>query len=732
MGWKRRLQWLSVLVLLAVAGVVLAPARLGGDMYYVMLTGPSMEPHFHLGDLVLVRRAAFYQPGDIVLYRHPEIGYVFHRIIGFDVHGRYRLQGDNNTWEDPYHPTQDDILGKFVLRIPKAGKILQTARQPWVIALLVVLLGWLLLSIPEDATQDELGRFPMLQNDTLKDWLLVWAAFLLAALVLGLVAWTRPATVQVQEPLPYQQVVDFSYTARAPQGLYDQPQVQPGEPIFTELIGTLTVSAHYGWQAEVPYRVQGTYQVLARVSDNTGWKRTVPLTPVTAFEQGFDVQNTVDLQTFKDFVQIMEDETGVRHNLYTLSVVIHVNAQGTVGHFPVRVVADPALNFQWDGRALVLLAPSNGPGQPKADPLHWVHEGVVVQETTQVNRLTLLGLDVPVPLARQVSVGVGGLALVLLLLTWWLAERRAAVDPVARLQWAFDVAVIPVEMMPRVEQPWVPVAQPDDLGKLAVLQRLPIFVWQEHGQQRLWVQTGEAAFYYETGALVPAWLRSVVSLPARRGRSRRGALPCERLLEGWAQAVDAQSVGDPAHSRRVAALAVALGRLMGLPEATLADLRRAALIHGLGLMSLPEELARKPDALNKQERTLLQAHLQYLETHLATLDDLRPALRIAYYHHERWDGSGYPQGLSGEDIPLEARILAVADVWDSLRHPRPYRSAWPFQTVRQFMQQKAGIWFDPQVVDALLTLLKDEHDEQLLWQPVEAEVSHEEMASLEA
>ncbi len=734
MGWKSRLRWLVVLVLLGIAGVLFAPARLGGDMYYVMLTGPSMEPNFHVGDLVLVRRAAYYQPGDIVLYRHPDIGYVFHRIVGFDLQGHYRLQGDNNTWEDPYHPTRDEILGQFVLRIPKAGEVLQAARRPWVITLLVVLLGWLLLTVPEDVEQNELRRLPMFQNETLKDWLLIWAVFLLAALVLGVMAFTHPQTVEVQEPIPYRQIVDFAYTAQAPEGLYDQPQVQPGEPIFTELTGTLRVSARYSWAADAPYHIRGTYQMLARISDNTGWKRTVHLTPVTPFEQGFSVQSVVDLQTLEAFVKILEEATGIRRSTYTLSVVLHVEAQGVVGGSPVHVISEPALNFQWDGRALVLLAPENGPGKPTSDPFHWVQESMIVREATHINQLTILGMKMPVPLARQISVAVGGLALVLLLVTWRKAESRAAVDPVARLQWVFDVAVVPVETVPPFELPLVPVASLDDLGKLAALRHLPVFVWQEHGQQRLWVQTPEAVYYYETGVLTPTWRPQSLTVSPKRILPRRAAtaFSCEPLLEGWAQAVDVQSVGDPAHSRRVAALAVALGRLMGLSEASLANLRRAALIHGLGLMNLPFEIVRKPGFLNEEERERLQAHVRYLEIRLGTLNDLRPALRIAYYHHERWDGSGYPEGLSGKEIPLEARILAVADVWDSLRHPRPYRSAWPFETGRQFMQQKAGLWFDPQVVDALLTLLKDERDEQRLWRPMETEVSDEKLASLGA
>ncbi len=147
---RARLGHAALAALLLAFGIFMWPARLGGDMYYVMLTGPSMEPHFHLGDLVLVRRASVYQPGEAVLYMHPKIGFVFHRIAGFDKQGRFILRGDNNAWDDPYHPSREEIMGVFVARVPRLGQMLQSIRTPGVIALLVVLSAVFLFTAPAD------------------------------------------------------------------------------------------------------------------------------------------------------------------------------------------------------------------------------------------------------------------------------------------------------------------------------------------------------------------------------------------------------------------------------------------------------------------------------------------------------------------------------------------------------------------------------------------------------
>ncbi len=699
-------------VVAAIAVVVLVvfflPARLGGDMYYVMLTGPSMEPHFHLGDLVLVRRAAFYQPGDVVLYRHPRIGFVFHRIVGFDEQGRFRLKGDNNDWEDPYHPAADEVLGRFVVRVPYVGKALQKVRSPGMIAALVVLIAVLLLldRFPDDEEED--GGM-MGQSDSLRDWMWVFAAVLLLAAVLGVVAFTRPPYVQVQEPVPYQHEAVFSYTARAPAGLYDLPQVQPGEPIFTQLTGTLTVSCNYRFTAEAPYQIHGTYQLFARVSDSTGWKRTLPLTQQATFENGtFSAEAVVHLEDLQRFITELEQATSIRRSAYVLSVFAHIETEGSVGGMTFQETYEPALRFQWNGEALVVATSSAAPGEDSSDPFHQVRSDALVLVKQQPNTVMILGAQLPVPLARQIALGAGVVSLLLLAWTWRKAEKQAAVDPVAHLRFVEGVTVVPLQDVPDSLGPQIALETLKDLADLAVAYRRPVLYLRNGEQVHFWVRTPEALYQYtsETAPLaLPARERSLSWW--RNGAETSYPSPwCDDVLSGWAQAVDAHSVGDPRHSQRVADLATAIGKAMKLSPDALQNLRRAALLHALGLMDVPAEIVHKQTPLTDEERQTLQEHIRRLNARFATAEALRDALRIAYYRSERWDGSGYPEGLSGTEIPLEARILAVADVWDALRHDRPHRKAWPLEATKRFMRQKAGQWFDPDVVDALLQVVE--------------------------
>ena len=142
--WVRWALNAAVALVLAVGlWVLLAPLPLGGDMAYIILTGNSMSPRFRKGDLVVTRRMAVYQVGDIVAYRHPQIGYVFHRIVDVDRDGRFVLKGDHNHWQDEYHPAPEEIVGRLVGHIRGGGRVFLWLRQPWVLAVLtgVMVLG---------------------------------------------------------------------------------------------------------------------------------------------------------------------------------------------------------------------------------------------------------------------------------------------------------------------------------------------------------------------------------------------------------------------------------------------------------------------------------------------------------------------------------------------------------------------------------------------------------------
>ena len=202
-----------------------------------------------------------------------------------------------------------------------------------------------------------------------------------------------------------------------------------------------------------------------------------------------------------------------------------------------------------------------------------------------------------------------------------------------------------------------------------------------------------------------------------RGRSSAGARAesdaagrilqaYEATLEGWIRAVDLRDRETEGHSRRVVGLAVKLAEELGVCSEKLVHVRRGALLHDVGKMALPDSVLRNPGELTEEEQALMRRHPEHAWEMLKGVEFARPALEIPLCHHERWDGTGYPRGLKGEEIPLSARLFAVVDVWDALRYDRAYRPGWPAERVKEHLRGEAGKHFDPAVVPAFLRILE--------------------------
>ncbi len=177
-------------------------------------------------------------------------------------------------------------------------------------------------------------------------------------------------------------------------------------------------------------------------------------------------------------------------------------------------------------------------------------------------------------------------------------------------------------------------------------------------------------------------------------------------LWGWARAVELRDQETAGHTRRVTELALKLGRELGLGAHELEDLRRGAILHDVGKLAIPDAILLKPGPLSPDEWETMKQHPLHAYEWLRDIPFLRRALKVPLYHHERWNGSGYPHGLAGEAIPFLARIFAVADVFDALTSDRPYRPAWPVDKAIGYLREEAGRQFDPQVVEAFLRLLE--------------------------
>jgi PAS domain S-box-containing protein/putative nucleotidyltransferase with HDIG domain len=174
----------------------------------------------------------------------------------------------------------------------------------------------------------------------------------------------------------------------------------------------------------------------------------------------------------------------------------------------------------------------------------------------------------------------------------------------------------------------------------------------------------------------------------------------DRTIEGWAHALSLRDMETIEHSRRVTETTVRLAQAMGFNDEQLVHVRRGALLHDIGKMSIPDRVLGKTGPLDADEWEVMRRHPVYAHEMLSAIDFLHPALPIPTNHHEKWDGSGYPRGLKGKEIPLEARIFAIIDVWDALTSNRPYRPAWPEEKVRKYLREESDKHFDPSVVEA--------------------------------
>jgi putative nucleotidyltransferase with HDIG domain len=178
----------------------------------------------------------------------------------------------------------------------------------------------------------------------------------------------------------------------------------------------------------------------------------------------------------------------------------------------------------------------------------------------------------------------------------------------------------------------------------------------------------------------------------------------QATLEGWVRALDLRDKETEGHTKRVTMLTQRLARSLGLDDEKLIHITRGALLHDVGKMAIPDGILLKPGELTLEERLLIQKHPVYAYEMLSPIKFLIPALEIPYCHHERWDGSGYPRGLKGEEIPFAARIFSVVDVWDALIYDRPYRKGIAPVKVKEMIYEKSGAHFDPNVVDAFFSL----------------------------
>jgi HD-GYP domain-containing protein (c-di-GMP phosphodiesterase class II) len=201
----------------------------------------------------------------------------------------------------------------------------------------------------------------------------------------------------------------------------------------------------------------------------------------------------------------------------------------------------------------------------------------------------------------------------------------------------------------------------------------------------------------------------------------------DSTIEGWARALDYRDKETEGHSRRVTELTGTIAKEMGIGGDELLHIKRGALLHDIGKMGVPDRILLKQGSFTPEERANIERHPDIAHHLLAPITFLRPTIDIPYCHHEKWDGSGYPRGLKGKDIPLAARIFAIVDVWDALRSDRPYRKAWSEAETLKHVNGLSGTHFDPKIADIFIAYIST-HASEIPTQNIQSANGHTEIA----
>ena len=698
------------IILIAALWILFAPTKIGGGISYVVVNGNSMEPSFHVGDLILAREQNVYSVDELVVYQHPRIGYVFHRIIDKDFEGAFILKGDNNSWEDTYRPMPEEVVGRLWLHIPKLGKIMQRLRSPFAFAMLI--LGFIVFALifvfpKENKKRRRNTRKPITVSASMKteEKLLFLVLIVVGMFVLGLVAFRRPLFNEVEEPLTYQQEAVYRYTADVPEGVYDSTQVAPGEPIFRKLNGSFSVGMDYIFISEHPASIVGEYRLLAIISDSTGWKRTIELIPPTEFQDNlFTISETLSLDDVQKLIDRFEREAGVERGQYSLSIVADIKIDGVLDGQILQDQFSPTLTFNINDFQVVL-APNLDGGQPSLTP---AQSGGLTRTIYETNTLSILGLEIPILTARWIAGALGIPALVTLILLLVQLYRASQQNEWERARLWYGSMFIEARdphMLGAPQQ--VELASLDDLANFAEREQRPIFHFPEGDIHHLLIQTPEQNYHYAVNASESS--TNIVRREKGNWQLSKDVQNVqvkdayEHALKGWANAVD-KKLSQEGEADRLAELAYELGKRLGVEGTELENIRMAAYLHKIGLMDVPSEILEKKKKLTQKELEILRHHPSYAQQYLDGAELLKPIARAIYYQHERWDGSGHPDGLAGEEIPLGSRIITIVNTWNGLSKTRPYRGAWEVDDICEHLQDQAGKQFDPQAVEAFLEL----------------------------
>ena len=467
--------------MLAFTGWVLfAPPQLGGQATMVIVDGSSMEPGYHQGDLIIVRSADYYQIGDIVAYKHLQMGkYVIHRIIGEELN-RFILQGDNNTWTDGFKPSQAEIIGKHWIRIPKIGKVIAWLRKPVYLAFFASLLGGvLMINWYKDKSKNwkrkpkkSLNIYHWINAEYLgksgETYFLSLGIFLIIAIIFGGIAFSKPIEKNIPQDVFYTHTGEFEYSAPAPEGVYDSTTIQSGFPVFFKLTCEIQVDYKYVLMSDNFSGINGSQTMSAVISDTTGWQRTIPLQSVTSFQGTTAIsQSVLNVCQAADIVDGLREKTGLQRSEFSLAIIPTTRVTGLVNGSEINDVYSPTLNFKFNEIGLWMVKP-NTPADEETNPLQSSEEKMVRNWVEAPETMAFLGLNLPVSGVRLGSSIIFLISVGLLGFLMYSTEKMSRTSQSTGIQLRYSPMIVNVQKQPpALRRGDVEVQKFEDLARLA-------------------------------------------------------------------------------------------------------------------------------------------------------------------------------------------------------------------------------------------------------------------------
>ncbi len=507
---KTRFNAIIGFICLAIVWVMFMPVQFGGRAAYLIVSGVSMKPTLHTGDLVVLHQTDTYQKGDIAAYYHPVAGgIVIHRIVE-QQGGRFILRGDNKPAVDPYQPTLDEMVGKFWLYVPDVGKIIGQLQALGLSRVSIAAIMLAILLIPsiggyQRQARRKQGRHNSKQgtrdmnqlNLNKTDFIFFLIVLALASSALAFFSFNQPLAKTIDNDITYKQSGAFSYSATPPPGIYNSDVAQTGTPIFRELINQVTVNFDYRLTSESPADIKGSYRLIAQLSHKNGWHWTIELTPQTPFQgAAFSASSVVDLSKIQAVLDNLEQQTGLQDQRYGLAIVPEVSAGGTLNGQTLQAEFSPHLTFDFETAQMKLA--DNRLNAPAGDPLNPSQTGSVTVKVEAPNVISFLNFNPTISTLRRFA--VLGLAISLggLLIFGWFMFRIEQGGQVAQIQFKYSSLLINIQE-PGLEAAGeiIEVVAIDDLVQLAKREGRLILHYAKGKHHQYLVKDGTVVYRYQ-------------------------------------------------------------------------------------------------------------------------------------------------------------------------------------------------------------------------------------------